>query len=201
MLTLKEWMELVDYKITEGSDYFTNIPGLYSLSSWNEQQDGWSFFVAFDPKDFQRVYVVEACDYANNRAYRLKDPAIELDAQAWDDVDFVELETDDDFIQKALAIKAGEEYDDRVSVPLDLPDDMMLELMKQAHEQDITFNEHMENILRAACDEALADPEAYKRKMGLDDEDDGWDEIAEDHWDDDGDLAPAMMKAKKKKKK
>lgn len=201
MLTLKEWMELVDCRITEGSDYFTNIPGLYSLSAWNEQQDGYSFFVAFDPKDNQRVYVVEVCDYANDRAYRLKDPAIELDAQAWDDVNFVDLETNGDFIEKALAIKAGEDYDTRVSVPVDLPDDVLLILMKQAHEQDITFNEHMENILQAACEEALADPEAYKLKMGWNDKDDGWDEIAEDHWDDDGDPTPAMMKAKKKKKK
>jgi hypothetical protein len=168
MLTLKEWMELVDCRITEGSDYYTNIPGLYSLSAWNEQQDGWSFFVAFDPKDNQRVYVVEACDYARNRAYRLKDPDILLDKQAWDDVEFVELDVDDDFIQKALAIKSGEEYDDRVSVPLDLPDDVMFTLMKQAHAEDITFNQHMENILRAACNEALADPEAYRQKMGWD---------------------------------
>ena len=109
MLTLKAWMELVDYKVTEGSDYFTNIKGLYSMSSWNEQQDGFSFFIAFDPKDNQRVYAVEACDYANNRAYRLKDPDIILDKQAWDDVDFTELDVDDDFIQKAMAIKAGEE--------------------------------------------------------------------------------------------
>ena len=96
MITLKEWMELVDFKITEGSDYYTNIPGLYSLSYWNEQQDGISFFVAFDPKDNQRVYSVEVCDYANNRAYRRKDPALEADVQAWDDVEFVDLEEDDD---------------------------------------------------------------------------------------------------------
>ena len=148
MLTLKEWMELVDYKITEGSDYFTNIPGLYSMSFWNEQQDGFSFFIAFDPKDNQRVYVVEACDYANQRAYRIKDPAIELDNQAWDDVEFTELEVDDDFIQKALAIKAGEGYDTRVSVPLDLEDDLLFELMKKAHEQDITLNQMVEQVLR-----------------------------------------------------
>lgn len=168
MITLKEWMELVDFKITEGSDYFTNIPGLYSLSYWNEQQDGFSFFVAFDPKDNQRVYSVEACDYANNRAYRRKDPALETDAQAWDDVEFVELEEDDDFIQKALAIKAGEEYDTRVSIPLDLDDNLVYALMKQAHEKDITFNELMEDILTKACDEALADPDAYRKKMGWD---------------------------------
>ena len=148
MLTLKEWMELVDYKITEGSDYFTNIPGLYSMSSWNEEQNGFSFFIAFDPKDDQRVYVVEACDYANNRAYRIKDPDIELDKQAWDDVEFTELEADDDFIQKALAIKTGEEYDTRVSIPLELEDDLLFELMKQAHERDITLNQMVEQVLR-----------------------------------------------------
>ena len=148
MLTLKEWMELVDYKITEGSDYFTNIPGLYSLDSWNQEQNGFTFFIAFDPKDDQRVYVVEACDYANNRAYRIKDPAIELDKTAWDDVEFTELEVDDDFIQKALAIKAGEEYDTRVSVPLDLEDELLFELMKKAHEEDITLNQMVERVLR-----------------------------------------------------
>ena len=182
MLTLKDWMELTDCRITEGSDYCTNIPGLYGLSAWNGEQDGWSFFVAFDPKDEQRVYVVEVCDYANDRAYRLKDPSIELDAQAWEEVDFVDLESDDDFIQKGLAIKAGEDYDTRVSIPLDLPDDVLFELMKQAHEKDITLNEHMENIVRAACDEALADPEAYRQKMGF------------------ADVPVAAMKAKKKKK-
>ena len=148
MLTLKEWMELVDYKITEGSDYFTNIPGLYSMSSWNEEQNGFSFFIAFDPKDDQRVYTVEACDYANNRAYRIKDPDIELDKTAWDDVEFTDLEVDDDFIQKALAIKAGEEYDTRVSVPLELEDELLFELMKKAHEEDITLNQMVERVLR-----------------------------------------------------
>ena len=148
MLTLKEFMELVDYKITEGSDFYTNVPGLYSLDSWSGDQNGYSFFIAFDPKDNQRVYVVEACDYAKQRAYRIKDPAIELDEQAWDGVDFVDLEVDDDFIQKSLAIREGEDYDTHVSVPLDLEDDLLFELMKKAHEQDITLNQMVEQVLR-----------------------------------------------------
>ena len=148
MLTLKEWMELVDYKVTEGGDYYTNVPGLYSMSSWNEEQDGFSFFIAFDPKDNQRVYVVEACDYANNRAYRIKDPAIELDKTAWDDVEFTELEVDDDFIEKAQSIKASAEYDTRVSIPLELEDELLFTLMKKAHEQDITLNKMVEKVLQ-----------------------------------------------------
>jgi len=152
MITLKEWMELVDYKITEGSDYYTNIEGLHCLTSWNGEQDGYSFFVAFDPKDDQRVYVVEACDYKNNRAYRLKDPRIEMEKKAWDDVDFVDLETDDDFIQKALAIKESKDYDTRVLVPLDLEYDLMFELIKKAHEKDITLNQMVEEILLEVID-------------------------------------------------
>ena len=200
MLTLKEFMELVDYKITEGSDYWPegNFGGrqLYSLSAWNGDQDGWSFNIGFDPQDDQRVYVVEVCDYKHRRAYRLVDSDLTVDKEAWDDVDYVDLEEDDDFIQKALAIKAGEDYDTRVDVPLTVPDDVLFELMKQAHQQDITLNQLVEDVLRAAIDRELSD-------------DDGWDELAEDHWDDDGDemlsdlqeFKPvAAMKAKKKKK-
>ena len=155
MLTLKEFMELVDFKITEGSDYHVNVPGLYLLSSWNGEQAGYSFDIAFDPADNQRVYLVEANDMKNNRAYRLKDPALDIDNVAWDGVEYTDLEVDDDFIQKCLAIKSGEEYDTRVSVPLELEDDLMFELMKKAHERDITLNQMVEEILREVIDQEI----------------------------------------------
>ena len=71
---------------------------------------------------------------------------------AWDDVDYVDLEVADDFIQKCLAIKAGEDYDTRVSVPLELDDDILFDLMKMAHEQDITLNQMVEQLLRRVID-------------------------------------------------
>ncbi len=226
MLTIKEWMELVDYRITEGGEYGWQCFGTdaYSLSSWNGDHDGWSFNIVFDTKT-QEVYTVEVCDYARNRAYRMINAdyknAHDEEAkmhnvsakEAWDDVDYVDLEVADDFIQKALAIKAGEDYDIRVSVPLELPDDVMFELMKRAHERDITLNQMVEEVLWIA----IRDEKSRRQQ----DEDDGWDDIAEDHWDDDGDEmasdleemrdeynfsdavrgAPAKTKAKKKKKK
>jgi hypothetical protein len=146
MITLKKFMELAEYRITEGSDYHANIRGLYMLSSWNGKQNGWSFDIAFDPKT-QRVYLAEANDMLNNRAYRLKDPELDVDKQAWDGVDYVDLEVDDDFIQKFLAIRAGKDYDTRVSVPLDFSDEELLKYMKAAHEQDITFNEFVTRAL------------------------------------------------------
>jgi hypothetical protein len=155
MLTLKEWMELVDYRITEGSDYNLYSVDAYSLNSWSGTQDGYSMEVVFDTKT-QVVYCVEACDYTNNRAYRLINPdykAVENSTQAWDDTEWIDLEVDDDFIQKCLAIKAGEEYDTRVSVPLELDDSVMFEMMKLAHERDITFNELVTIALEEAIDQ------------------------------------------------
>ena len=162
---MKEWMELVGYRITEGSDYMWQCYGsnAYALDSWNGEQDGHSFTVIFDTKD-QTVYEVQAHDYVHDRAYRMinedfrkknKKEAKKRDIDkdnAWDDVDYVDLEVDDDFIQKCLAIKAGEDYDTRVSVPMDFSDEELLQYMKLAHEQDITFNQLVEQALREALD-------------------------------------------------
>ena len=167
MITMKEWMELVGYRITEGSDYMWQCYGsnAYALDSWNGEQDGHSFTVIFDTKD-QTVYEVQAHDYVNDRADRMinedfqkknKKEAKKRDIDkdnAWDDVDYVDIEVDDDFIQKCLAIKTGEDYDTRVSVPMDFSDEELLTYMKLAHEQDITFNQLDERALREAIDRA-----------------------------------------------
>lgn len=161
MITLKEWMEIVDYRITEGSDYCWHCYGndVHMLDSWNGEHDGHSFTVIFDTKT-QVVYEVQAHDYVHNRAYRMINPDFQkknkkeakkrdIDKDnAWDDVNYIDLEVDDDFFQKCLAIREGQDYDVRVSVPLELEDDQMLELMSMAHKQDITLNQLVENILR-----------------------------------------------------
>jgi hypothetical protein len=162
MITMKEWMELVDYRITEGSDYGWQCYGsnAYQLDSWNGEQDGHSFCITFDTKD-HTVYEVQAHDYTNQRAYRMvnedfrkkmKKESKRRDVdrnQAWDEVDYVDLEIDDDFIQKCLAIRAGESYSTDVSIPLDLPDDLLMFAFKAAHEADMTFNEYVNQALRS----------------------------------------------------
>ena len=161
MITLKEWMEVVEYRVTEGSNFCWDCYGAdsYSLDSWSGEQDGNSFTIIFDTKT-QVVYEVQSHDYRNQRAYRLCNPDFKSERdtestdrnvalnQAWDDVDYVDLETDDDWIQKALAIVAGDDYDTRVTVPLDLDEHEMFTLMKMAHERDLTLNEFVEEILR-----------------------------------------------------
>ena len=155
MITLKEWMEVSNYRITEGSDYYA-YGGAYALSSWNGEQNGYSLEIIFDQKT-QTVYEVQACDYRHNRAYRLiNEPHKEehRDDEAWDDTKWVDLEADDDWIQKALAIVAGEDYDTRVSVPMDFSDEELLQYMKLAHDLDITFNQLVERALREAIERA-----------------------------------------------
>lgn len=170
MLTLKEWMELAQYRITEGSDYYNSRYGdsVYSLDSWNGDQNGYSFTVIFDTRT-QKVYEVQAHDYLHNRAYRMfaegfAAPAGEDDT-AWDDLKYVTLEEDDDFIQKSLAIREGEDYDTRVSIPVDFTDEELLKYMKLAHERDMTFNQFVEEALRNAIDEMSADPEGFKGRV------------------------------------
>jgi hypothetical protein len=165
MINIKEWMELIDHRITEGSTYGWSCygPNAYTLDSWNGDHDGYSFTIIFDSKD-QTVYEVQVHDFMHQRAYRMIHPDFQKKMKkeakrrdvnkdtAWDDVNYIDLEVDDDFIQKCLAIKAGEDYDTRIQVPLDLSDEMLYNMMKLAHEQDVTLNQFVEQILRIAIE-------------------------------------------------
>ena len=176
MLSMKEFMELVDHKITEGGDYGWRCfgPNSYQLSSWNgiHGKGGWSANIVFSTRS-QKVYSVEVCDYTNDRAYRMINPdyvkkynkesknrGVEGHA-AWDDVDYVDLEVDDDFMQKFLAIKSGEDYDTRVQIQVDFSDEELLKYMKAAHERDITFNEFVTQAITEAIRAHEADTERF----------------------------------------
>lgn len=169
MITMKEWMELVGYRITEGSDYSWECFGThaYTLDSWNGDHNGYSFCIIFDTHT-QEVFEVEAHDYKHNRAYRMINPAYVKKHkkeckrkgthlnEAWEDVNYVDLDVEDDFIQKCLAIKSGEDYDTRVMMPIVFSDEDLLQYMKLAHERDITFNQFVEEALRHAIAEVEA---------------------------------------------
>jgi hypothetical protein len=51
-----------------------------------------------------------------------------------------------------LSIKAGEDYDNRVMIPLTLPDNELFEIMKMAHERDMTLNAFIEETLKDYLD-------------------------------------------------
>lgn len=158
-------MEICNYRITEGSEYGWQCFGhnAYRLDSWNGDQEGHTVSIVFDTQT-QVVYEVEAFDYNRQRAYRMVNPEFKaaFDAEfvdreildmAWEDdegnpVKYVDLETAEDFTEKAWAICNDQDYDSRVQIPVTLEDDVLFRLMKLAHEQDITLNQLFENILK-----------------------------------------------------
>ncbi len=180
MITMQEFMETVNYRITEGSDYGWNCYGsnVHSLSAWNgiHNKGGWSANIVFDTED-QTVYEVEVCDYTNQRAYRIINPDFrdeykkesknrdEFADCAWDNVKFTDLEVDSDWLEKAQAIVASEVYDTRVSIPIELPDNELLVLFKMAHERDMKFNDFVEEVLKEALADYERNPEKLKERV------------------------------------
>jgi predicted HicB family RNase H-like nuclease len=163
---MKEFLEAVNYRITETSDLLWECfgPNAMLMDSWNGDQNGVSATVTFDSKD-QTVFQLELHDYQNKRAYRWINPSYkdaqdeeakriigELHNIAWDDVEFIDLELATDILTKIRKAMNGEEYDTRIQIKLTLEDDEMFELMKMAHERDITLNELVEDILRKYID-------------------------------------------------
>jgi hypothetical protein len=173
MISLEQYMQTVGYRITEGSAYGWQCYGsnAYSISAWNgiNGSGGWSANIVFDTVD-QTVYEVDVCDYTHSRAYRLINPDYSehylAEAQrrdvaadeAWDDVNYVDLETGQDWLEKAQAIVAGLQYDTRVQVPVEFDDNTLLKYMKLAHEHDITFNQLIEQALKTVIDQHSQDP-------------------------------------------
>lgn len=169
MITLKDFFERIDYKITEGSQYCWKCFGenAYQLDSWNGKHSGdggHSVNIVFDTKN-QFVYEIQAWDYNNEHHYRWISPdfidAVKEESEAHgvdfeescDDVKFIDLYLEDDILEKLEAISNSLPYDTRCKIPLDLPDDMLFTLMKLAHEADVTLNAYVAQILVAAIEQ------------------------------------------------
>jgi predicted transcriptional regulator len=169
VLTLPEFFELIEHRVTGGSELQWQC---YGHHAYVIESDGanHSFSVVFDRAN-QVVYEVTVCDYVNNRAYRMINPDFKFGHddeaagrdvpanQAWHDVLYVDLDVADAFIQKGLAIRDGKSYDTRVQLDLDLDDDLLFGLMKLAHQRDITLNQLIEQILTEMIDRTRAQKE------------------------------------------
>ena len=165
-MDIRDFMEIIDYRITEGSDYLWSCYGDRSYSLDSSELEHYTVSTVFDTKT-QVVYEIAAYDYVKNRAYRWQNPDFveqhrleaserNVDAdQAWDDVKYIDIDNEDDFFTKASAIARGEEYDERVAIEVIFEDDELLEYMKLAHKMDITFNELVERALLHASEKYL----------------------------------------------
>jgi hypothetical protein len=161
MITLKNFLQAVDYSITGGSDYGWACYGANARYLDCDESNQYSINCIFDSVD-QTVYSVEAWDYLNDREYRwvhpdyieqLKAESVQRECKfdiSTDDRKFIDLEVAEDMLTKMSAIRHGEPYDTRISVPIDMPDEDLLKFMILAHERDMKFNDLVELALREA---------------------------------------------------
>lgn len=165
-MKLSKVNEVLGHKITGGSEYqwqcfpdarfldyesdYAHVSVLYSTVTQEIYQadasikrDMWSQDSApyrWTNPLFNDAYLSEA-----------KERKIDPD-QAWDDVKWISLEVEEDFLEKTTAMFNGDEWDERIQVPLELDDDLILQLSMEAHKRDITLNKMVEIVLREAID-------------------------------------------------
>ena len=162
-MQLSEINNTFQHRITDGSEYLWHCYGnnVRSIDYTSKYACG---YVVFDTET-HTVYEVSVSPVADAWAiepkpYRYINPEYQeaykqeainrgIDAdQAWDDIKWVDLETEEDFIEKATAMFKGEKFDTRIVVPIDLDNDTMLKLAMEAHKRDITLNQMVEEVLR-----------------------------------------------------
>lgn len=155
-MLIKELCETFEYKITDGTEYCWNSygPNARYLDFSNHIAHG---SVIFDSAT-QHVYQAEVWFTEGKKSpYRwidsnLKDKVL-LEAKqkdvdlsiAFDSVKFIDVEVEEDFLEKAHAIWRNLSFDTRIQVPIDT--DVFYDLAKLAHKRDITVNKLAEEIL------------------------------------------------------
>ena len=160
MITIETFLQTVGHRVSGGSEYQWQCFGPDARYLDSEFPNRYSASIVFDTQT-QVVYEATVCDYEAKRAYRWLKPDFKSEFeneglnrgcrdQAWDNVGYTDLDVAEDFLTKTRAIVVGESYDTRVSVPLEMSDDELLRLMTMAHEQDITLNQLVEQVLTAA---------------------------------------------------
>lgn len=173
-MNLSQLNQAFNHKIVEGSDYQWNCyPNARYLDYESDFAHASILFSSVD----QTIYCAEVHDKGYKFQYRWLNPSyskayyeeakeknVDPD-QAWDTVKWTDLEVESDFLEKAQAMFEGKSFDERIQIPIDFDDDLLLELFKKAHERDITFNQLVTEALQELIDEFHRDPEGVKARM------------------------------------
>lgn len=163
MIEINDWLEIVDYRINEGWQTEWKVFGPYTHTYEVTKQDYTGVYLFHLKCEFsvvtKTVFVIECHDYVKNVSFRWIHDAYRKHYEeeykkrefypefAFSGQEFIEIETEKDILEKMTAIFNGVSYDDRVEVPLNLEEEELFELMKQAHERDLTLNQYVTTIL------------------------------------------------------
>jgi hypothetical protein len=159
---LRQVNEITDHKIIEGSEYGWNC---YPNARYLSYESEFAYVSVLYSTETQEIYEADVTIKTHawdedQRPYRWLNPEYKDDMiseaksrkvkwrRAWDDVKWIDLEVEEDFLEKAKAIFNGEYFDTRIQVPVEFDDDVMLKLCMEAHKRDITLNQMVEEVLR-----------------------------------------------------
>lgn len=163
-MQLKEVNEALAHTITGGSEYQWNC---FPNARYLDYESDYAHIGVLYSTVTQEIYQADASIKSDmwstdERPYRWTNPAFK-DAyvneakernvdpdQAWDDVKWIDLEVSEDWLEKAICMFNGDEWDSRIQVPIELEDDLMLQLALEAHKRDITLNKMVEIVLEEA---------------------------------------------------
>lgn len=168
MITLQQFLQTIDYKVTGGSAFLWECygPDAYSIDS--EVYDHYSASIYFDTKT-SVVYEINICDEVNNRQYRWVNPdfadaySTEVTARGLDGNEFLleytTIEVDYDMLEKLSGIVSKTDYDTRIVIEVDMADEDFRIYAMAAHKMDVTFNEFVEIAIRAAVEKYESEAE------------------------------------------
>lgn len=178
-MKLETILNLGDFRITDGSEYlwkcypsarFVTLASEYAeISVIHSTVSGTVYevtvCVTLDHEDegnplpaYRWIHPEWKAAYEDEAHSRNIDPKI-----CYDDVNWVDLELEDDFLSKARDMFGGKfDFDKRVQIELDLPDDLFVVIARQAHKLDITFNQYISRLLDAELPKLIAEIELAK---------------------------------------
>jgi hypothetical protein len=165
-MKLEQYIKAIDYKIGEGSKYtwYSFGDNARYLDFDNDCDSAGCFITGIFDQKTQQVYSVEFHNYDTNVAYRWIDPNFKesyqkeqsekgfSDETEYESFKIVNIEVEDDILEKIEYFLLSGSYDTRIKVPLDLDDELLFDLMKMAHEKDITLNQLIGNVIEQSIE-------------------------------------------------
>lgn len=180
-MNLKDFLEAVNYKVTGGEKYQWLCYGPDARYIDSEVRDHYSSGIVFDTET-QVVYEVSVYDereettvafrwspleYVKKRKAEAKKRGVD-DSICGDELIFIDLEVEEDMMEKLTCIVNNVPYDPRVTIPLRMSDEDMFILMKLAHTHDITLNKMVEQILETTIALKKSKKISKKKKKSVD---------------------------------
>ena len=165
---LKDVLEAIQYRFSSGDRYQWKCYGDDAVYlDFKDVQDRPVGSILFDSST-GLVYEITIEVPGESLCYRWISPDFAADYRAetesrninpniaWDDVQYTDVDTEKDILEKVEAIVQCRDFDRSVVVPLYLTEQEELELHRQAHDAGMSTNEYVNMALRKQIDKIKA---------------------------------------------